>query len=108
MSAGSFGSTEIPSAFPESTQNADNSRQDEYSKGNIKLITLLSKYKNELENNTISNESRLLLLELECKDYLLHNSHALPQTEADVLKYTFLGAYIYGALALPITPGDSK
>jgi hypothetical protein len=64
-----------------------------------KLMGLLSTYKTELEQGKLSEQRRLLLLELECKDYLLHNPNMLPQTESDLLKYAFLGAYIYAHIS---------
>ena len=60
-----------------------------------KLMLLLSIYKTDLEQGKLSDQRRLLLLELECKDYLLRNPNMLPQTDSDLLKYAFLGAYIY-------------
>lgn len=60
-----------------------------------KLMLILSRYKTALEEGKLSDQQRLLLLEFECKDYLLHTPNSLPQTEHDFLKYAFLGAYIY-------------
>lgn len=76
--------------IPSFKKNLDINQNDE-----SQLINLLSNYIKELEEGTISNNQRLLLLELQCKEYLLNNSSALPQSENDFLKYMFLGAYIY-------------
>ena len=47
---------------------------------------------------TLSSERRLLLSELAVKDALLGRQVSLPSEDDDMLKYAFLGAYIYGLL----------
>lgn len=58
------------------------------------LISLLNKYIHDLRSHTIMPEKYLLLMDLFQKDTLLE-SRNLPFEWDDVLKYTFLGAYIY-------------
>jgi hypothetical protein len=64
-----------------------------------RLLSLLEEYRTGLEASTLSQAKMLLLGELFVKDSLLKNppSRQGPAlgTEEEMLKYTFLGAFIY-------------
>ena len=58
----------------------------------------MDELRSRLIAGTLSSEHRLLLSELAVKHALLQRQATLPSEDDDVLKYAFLGAYIYGLL----------
>lgn len=72
------------------------------------LLDLLDRYKTELANNTLSWKQRLLLVEMNIKDFLLLEHRELPDN--DNLKYLFMGIFVYSQLSssLPVSLSDIK
>lgn len=62
-----------------------------------KLVELLTFYKNKIETDSLTSEEQLILSEFFIKHKLLKENKQLPQkfNDKDLLKYAFLGYYIY-------------
>lgn len=65
----------------------------------------LQKLAVDYQSGSLSNNRRLLILELLAKDFLLSRGNRVQTTsDSEMLKYAFLGAYIYGLLENVQTP----
>lgn len=70
-----------------------------------KLLQLLQIYTDKLKNNTISNSELILLTELSIKTDIVNNHNNINKESSDIdeknmLKYTFLGYWLYNQISL--------
>lgn len=77
------------------------------SNNNDKLLQLLQMYTDKLKNNVISNSELILLTELSIKTDIVNNNinkdnkeTILDIDEKNMLKYTFLGYWLYNQITL--------
>jgi hypothetical protein len=66
---------------------------------NKPLLDLLDRYRNSLLTDSLSHKQRLLLIELNVKDTILENSMSVEIIDKDLLKYTFMGWFVYSQLS---------
>lgn len=78
----------------------DQKNQNEMS--DFKLNNLLQTYRDKLNNKNLSQKEHIILAEFFIKDQILRrdisNNQTLKFSEDDMLKYAFLGYWIYNGL----------
>jgi len=64
------------------------------------LLNLLEDYKLALQNNTITSQQRLLLMEFFIKDAISKNPQEKKENYDDWMRYMFLGKFIYDQIEI--------
>lgn len=82
----------------------DDTNECNYSSSNEDILNLLESYKKGIIEGTLTSSEHLLLLEFTAKNHLMKHAQNLPHNDNDMLKYAFLGAYIYSLLRGRLAP----
>ena len=68
---------------------------------NYKLKKLLEDSLEKLNNNTSSPHETMLIIEFFIKNQLLHSTNLIQEPDKNLLKYVFMGMYIYDYIIPP-------